>query len=122
MSEVYGIKDSALNQQETEDKLCLICYCEKIDTIILPCKHMCVCSECSVALQTKSKQCPMCRIRTLLCPYVSHHFLHETAECLETGDARRLIYKGREDILININIISINGQTTRAESEQMVQG
>lgn len=62
VSEVYGINDSALNAQVSEDKLCLICYSDKIDTIILPCRHMCVCSECSVALQEKSKQCPMCRI------------------------------------------------------------
>jgi len=31
----------------SEDKDCAICLCEKVDTMIIPCKHMCLCKACS---------------------------------------------------------------------------
>lgn len=34
---------------------------EAVDTIILPCKHMCLCIDCCSDLRKKSEKCPMCR-------------------------------------------------------------
>ncbi|GMF25010.1 unnamed protein product [Phytophthora fragariaefolia] len=42
---------------------CIICLCEPRNTTILPCRHMCLCSECAEALRKSSSTCPICRTR-----------------------------------------------------------
>jgi len=49
-----------------EGKDCSICLSERIDTIILPCKHMCVCITCCEDLRVRAKKCPICRNRKFL--------------------------------------------------------
>uniref|UniRef100_M4BTA1 RING-type E3 ubiquitin transferase n=1 Tax=Hyaloperonospora arabidopsidis (strain Emoy2) TaxID=559515 RepID=M4BTA1_HYAAE len=46
--------------QEAE---CIICLCEPRDTIILPCRHMCLCSDCAETLSKRCSMCPVCRTR-----------------------------------------------------------
>lgn len=31
------------------------------DTTVLPCRHMCMCSECANHLRHRSNKCPICR-------------------------------------------------------------
>lgn len=31
------------------------------DTTVLPCRHMCVCSECAQQLRFQTNKCPICR-------------------------------------------------------------
>ncbi len=31
-------------------KECIICFTDKIDTVIMPCRHMCICMECAKSL------------------------------------------------------------------------
>ncbi|KAG6976615.1 hypothetical protein JG688_00001195 [Phytophthora aleatoria] len=40
---------------------CIICLCEPRNTTILPCRHMCLCTECAEALRKSSSTCPICR-------------------------------------------------------------
>ena len=40
---------------KSEEKVCLICYTEKINTIVIPCKHMCLCMECAELLRNKTR-------------------------------------------------------------------
>lgn len=40
---------------------CIICLSERRDTIVLPCRHMCLCAECAEALRARADRCPMCR-------------------------------------------------------------
>ncbi|KAE9332010.1 hypothetical protein PR003_g14730 [Phytophthora rubi] len=42
---------------------CIICLCEPRNTTILPCRHMCLCTECAEALRKSSSTCPICRTR-----------------------------------------------------------
>lgn len=42
---------------------CIICMCEPRNTTVLPCRHMCLCSECAEALRKSSSTCPICRTR-----------------------------------------------------------
>jgi hypothetical protein len=54
--DLYGIggKDS--------ENTCLICLSEIRDTMILPCRHVCLCNYCSIALSSQiRKSCPVCR-------------------------------------------------------------
>lgn len=42
---------------------CIICMSEPRNTTVLPCRHMCLCSECAEALRKSSSTCPICRTR-----------------------------------------------------------
>jgi hypothetical protein len=58
IQEIYGLESSYLGGQQKEvaacmddqDKECIVCMSEKIDTIIMPCRHMCICVECAQEL------------------------------------------------------------------------
>ncbi len=32
------------------ENLCIICFCELKDTILIPCRHLCVCLDCAKTL------------------------------------------------------------------------
>ena len=53
-------------EQEREQELkgieCVICMCETRDTLILPCRHLCLCKLCAMNLRVQSNNCPICRI------------------------------------------------------------
>lgn len=36
--------------------------CEIRDTLILPCRHLCLCKMCAINLRVQSNNCPICRI------------------------------------------------------------
>ncbi|XP_027918827.1 probable E3 ubiquitin-protein ligase LUL4 [Vigna unguiculata] len=63
LRELYGIGSSATADFEDNDhgKECVICMTEPKDTAVLPCRHMCMCSECAKALRFQSNKCPICR-------------------------------------------------------------
>eukprot|EP01087_Luapelamoeba_hula_P010113 TRINITY_DN2660_c0_g2_i1.p1 TRINITY_DN2660_c0_g2~~TRINITY_DN2660_c0_g2_i1.p1 ORF type:complete len:569 (+),score=120.93 TRINITY_DN2660_c0_g2_i1:77-1783(+) len=44
-----------------EDCGCVICMAEGRDTIVLPCRHMCLCRGCAEVLRYQSTKCPICR-------------------------------------------------------------
>uniref|UniRef100_A0A7S0YE84 RING-type domain-containing protein n=1 Tax=Polytomella parva TaxID=51329 RepID=A0A7S0YE84_9CHLO len=55
-----------LNGLDFQDELpsgteCVICLSEARDTTVLPCRHMCMCSDCAKALRNQTNKCPMCR-------------------------------------------------------------
>ncbi|KRX04319.1 hypothetical protein PPERSA_03559 [Pseudocohnilembus persalinus] len=79
VQEIYGIdntelihgqpiQDQQMNQlanEENTNKECIICFTDLIDTVILPCRHMCICMECAKSIQQQKsrakKTCPICR-------------------------------------------------------------
>lgn len=42
---------------------CIICLSEPRNTTVLPCRHMCLCSECAEHLRKNASTCPICRTR-----------------------------------------------------------
>ena len=45
-----------------DSSLCVICMVKKVDTLLIPCNHLSVCSEDAAKLWTQeSKKCPVCR-------------------------------------------------------------
>ncbi|KAG6403751.1 hypothetical protein SASPL_135982 [Salvia splendens] len=42
-------------------KECVICLSEPRDTTVLPCRHMCMCSECAKVPRFQTNRCPICR-------------------------------------------------------------
>jgi E3 ubiquitin-protein ligase MGRN1 len=53
-----GVHGSAAAAAAAE---CVICMSAERDTTVLPCRHMCLCRECALALKTRSNTCPICR-------------------------------------------------------------
>ncbi|CAD8057532.1 unnamed protein product [Paramecium primaurelia] len=66
--ELYGVQNTLFNPEwnpnTIQDKECVICFYNMINTVLLPCKHMCTCSVCAdhIMISQKIKQCPLCRI------------------------------------------------------------
>ncbi|XP_032513495.2 E3 ubiquitin-protein ligase MGRN1 [Danaus plexippus] len=68
LQEIYGIENKNLGSQppsdeETEDggSECVICMCDVRDTLILPCRHLCLCNSCADSLRYQANNCPICR-------------------------------------------------------------
>lgn len=55
--EEYGNVDS----DGFSDGLCLVCCVDPVSVIVFPCRHCCMCKECSKLFAAKSNKCPVCR-------------------------------------------------------------
>jgi hypothetical protein len=47
--------------QEQENKLCVVCQDRNKCVILLPCRHLCLCTQCSIIIKREHGKCPMCR-------------------------------------------------------------
>ena len=57
------VEDMLLEQveMEREDKLCVVCQDKEKCIMILPCRHLCICTDCEGPLQLRNNHCPICR-------------------------------------------------------------
>ena len=55
--DVYGITEG-----EIKGKECVICMTDDKNTMMLPCRHLIVCSRCSGEVTARNKKCPICRL------------------------------------------------------------
>ncbi|KAK0397379.1 hypothetical protein QR680_002105 [Steinernema hermaphroditum] len=63
LQEIFGIENkdydcSAVDENGSE---CIICMSDVRDTVILPCRHLCICNGCAETLRYKLNNCPICR-------------------------------------------------------------
>ncbi len=42
---------------------CVVCLSDVRDTLILPCRHLCLCNACADTLRYQANCCPICRLR-----------------------------------------------------------
>ncbi|KAI5719188.1 hypothetical protein M8J76_006490 [Diaphorina citri] len=67
LQEIYGIENKNNEQykgcEDCEDggSECVICMCDIRDTLILPCRHLCLCHSCADSLRYQANNCPICR-------------------------------------------------------------
>lgn len=54
---MYEMK-KAMEQRTTTSHICIACQERERNIVLLPCKHLCLCSACSPAVRDK---CPLCR-------------------------------------------------------------
>jgi hypothetical protein len=52
---------SQLGVEDVEEGMCVVCWAAKRRVLMLPCCHLCCCSQCSLVLQAQGAPCPMCR-------------------------------------------------------------
>eukprot|EP01065_Artemidia_motanka_P043074 TRINITY_DN5908_c0_g1_i1.p1 TRINITY_DN5908_c0_g1~~TRINITY_DN5908_c0_g1_i1.p1 ORF type:complete len:434 (+),score=40.38 TRINITY_DN5908_c0_g1_i1:63-1304(+) len=67
-AELVARLEAEVKPQEAEDSKtsCVICFENKKDQLLLPCKHICLCGTCVVDLLKRSgenAECPLCRKR-----------------------------------------------------------
>ncbi|GFV82464.1 e3 ubiquitin ligase Rnf157 [Trichonephila clavipes] len=69
LQEIYGIENKNVYQtknladEDVEDTgfECVICMSDHRDTLILPCRHLCLCNSCADSLRYQANNCPICR-------------------------------------------------------------
>ncbi|KAF5271935.1 hypothetical protein FQA39_LY07952 [Lamprigera yunnana] len=67
LQEIYGIENKNNDKQANDDDAddngseCVICMCDVRDTLILPCRHLCLCNSCADSLRYQANNCPICR-------------------------------------------------------------
>jgi len=69
LQEIYGLENKTAdlpNKQFEEDfddcgADCVVCMCDLRDTIISPCRHLCLCYACAESLRYQASNCPICR-------------------------------------------------------------
>ncbi|ESO93403.1 hypothetical protein LOTGIDRAFT_93698, partial [Lottia gigantea] len=71
LQEIYGIENKNVERSKVDpdDELedsgaeCVICMSDMRDTLILPCRHLCLCSGCAESLRYQASMCPICRVK-----------------------------------------------------------
>ena len=59
--ELYDIvKPKANDKKIKELSICIICHCNKKESIFYPCGHKCTCYKCAIYCFNKNKKCPKC--------------------------------------------------------------
>ncbi|KFR17438.1 RING finger protein 157, partial [Opisthocomus hoazin] len=70
LQEIYGIEnkyntqDSKVAEDEVSDNSaeCVVCLSDVRDTLILPCRCLCLCNTCADTLRYQANNCPICRL------------------------------------------------------------
>lgn len=62
-TDVDGAASPNTEVVEDEEDECVICLTDPKDTVVVPCRHLCICKGCAERLRTESVQqkCPVCR-------------------------------------------------------------
>jgi hypothetical protein len=48
-------------EEDDEANACVVCLTNPKDTTVMPCRHLCLCSECAAIVKHQSNKCPVCR-------------------------------------------------------------
>ncbi|KAJ1900812.1 hypothetical protein LPJ66_001235 [Kickxella alabastrina] len=62
--EIFGLRETMASHaslRNDESPQCAICLSDDRDTVLLPCRHMCMCRECANTYRQQSNKCPICR-------------------------------------------------------------
>ena len=61
---MYGKENAAGGAGADENQReCVICFTAVKDTVVLPCRHLCLCQGCSQIVRMQNNACPICRTR-----------------------------------------------------------
>ena len=90
--EEEGGEPEAEEEEEEDSTECVICMSSPRDTMVLPCRHLCLCNPCAEVLRHQADKCPICRA-----PF--HSLLQLRVACrIEEVDPDELEFlEGQED-------------------------
>jgi E3 ubiquitin-protein ligase MGRN1 len=66
LHEIFGRNEekspvSSVGYDDVNGTDCVICLSNPRDTTIIPCLHLCLCSQCAQVLSLNTRKCPVCR-------------------------------------------------------------
>jgi len=65
IEEIYGmeqhVEGQVVDMGDLEGDTCVVCMASERDTIVMPCRHLCLCGECADLLRRQTNKCPICR-------------------------------------------------------------
>ncbi|CAI2374679.1 unnamed protein product [Moneuplotes crassus] len=93
LGEIFGIEGGTANLINDTNKLCVICFTNDKDTVVLPCRHMCLCMECSQIVRRQSNNCPICRTKVSTFIQIKD----ENAPNPESNEPKSLMRKATND-------------------------
>lgn len=62
LKDVFGPNSDSVQEKKEEEEPCTICYVNRVNTMVTPCRHMCLCYSCAKILKDRSRKCPICRV------------------------------------------------------------
>jgi hypothetical protein len=79
--DIYGIEQLKFNNTNPAEE-CVICLSAPRNSVVIPCRHLCLCNECAETLRYQSNKCPICRgpVRALLKIEVSQRGVSDTIQ------------------------------------------
>ena len=65
LTDMYGKEHASTTSQPDEavQRECVICFEVVKDTVVLPCRHLCLCQGCTQIVRMQNNTCPICRTR-----------------------------------------------------------
>lgn len=61
MADMNQPPTSPAAEEDDEANACVVCLTNPKDTTVMPCRHLCLCSECAAIVKHQSNKCPVCR-------------------------------------------------------------
>lgn len=58
---MFYFQSSIDDESDDNSSECVICMSDTRDTLILPCRHLCLCNSCADSLRYQANNCPICR-------------------------------------------------------------
>ena len=58
--DIYGLA-CTVDPYTGQDNVCVVCMTMPRQTVLLPCRHLCLCRQCAVRLLAHESRCPVCR-------------------------------------------------------------
>ncbi|KAI6183956.1 RING-type E3 ubiquitin transferase [Aphelenchoides bicaudatus] len=109
MQDVFGIENREANNER--DFECSICKDCESDTILLPCRHLCLCHSCDESFLHNVKECPFCRspVKALL-----------TLDAIRLAETDSNTSRVGQIATEHINLIeALNGPIVRSETNTL---
>jgi len=60
---LFGSPQPSDDENSDNSNECVVCLSDLRDTLILPCRHLCLCNSCADTLRYQANNCPICRLR-----------------------------------------------------------
>jgi len=60
--EAVGEEGEAVLCKDKSQELCVVCMIRCVDTVLVPCRHACMCRRCAKRVKRMSRKCPICRV------------------------------------------------------------
>lgn len=66
LQDIYGVEQQGAGgasdmESDMGDNMCLVCMENPKDTVVLPCRHLCLCKKDAQIIRMQNNKCPICR-------------------------------------------------------------